>query len=128
MAVLLDQAWDLEVDRGPGWLFVRLHGGGFDADEVADRLWDILNKHFVHRVVLEMEDIEFLPSSLLGQLVMLQKRVMQRGGALRLCGLSPQCHETLHLCRLDQILPCYQNRDDAIRCFVNNRSFVPKPR
>lgn len=121
MAGLLEQEWDLDIDRGPGWLYVRLHSGGFDIDSIADRLWIILNKHFVKRMVIEMEDIELLPSRLLGQLVMLQKRVMQRGGALRLCGLKPQCAEAMHICRLDQVLPNYRNREEAVRCVVHNR-------
>ena len=106
--------WGVDVDRGPDWLFLRLRPGNQDLDDVADRLWSVANRHFVYRLVLEMNDVGMLPSRLMGQLVMLQKRVMQRQGALRLCGLSDQCEQALHLCRLDQALPNYVSRADAV--------------
>jgi anti-anti-sigma factor len=106
------------VDRGPDWLFVRLRPDREFMGDIADRLWTLMNQHFIHRLVLEMDEVEFFPSVLMGQLVMLQKRVLQHEGALRLCGLSPQCAEALHLCRLDQALPHFDCREDAIHGFV----------
>ncbi len=122
---------EFEVERGPDWLFVRLPdlgGGGSGAakakgpeeetglcvEHLADQLWNLLNQHFVYRLVLEMEQVRLCSSSLMGQLVMLQKRVLQHDGALRLCGLSPQCQQALHLCRLDQVMPNFRNREDAV--------------
>ena len=105
--------WD--VVRGPDWLFVRLRSDPQRLDQVAERLWALLNKHFVYRLVLEMDEVEFLPSVLMGQLVMLQKRVLQHDGALRLCGLSPACKQALHFCRLDHTLAHFETRADAVR-------------
>ena len=116
MASLLQRNPALEVDRGPDWLFVRLDLDTCAIDSVADRLWAILDKHFIYRLVLEMEDVEMLSSRLMGQLVMLQKRVLQHEGALRLSGLSPSCEQALKLCRLDRILPNYHCRVDAVHC------------
>jgi len=111
----LHEAAELEiVDRGPDWLFVRLRPNLARLDDVADRLWSLLNQQFIHRLVLEMDEVEFLPSQLIGQLVMLQKRALQHDGALRLCGLSPACAEALHFCRLDQALPHFACREDAV--------------
>ena len=114
MASLLTQKWGLEIDRGPDWLFVRLHADGYEVDDLADRLWKILNEHFIYRLVLELDDIKFLPSRMMGQLIMLQNRVMQHDGALRLCGMSAECEEALHLCRLDKVLPNFHCREDAV--------------
>jgi anti-anti-sigma factor len=107
--------WGVEVDRGPDWLFMRLRPGGSEPKGVADKLWSLADRHFVYRLVLEMEDVDILPSWLMGQLVMLQKRVLQRDGALRLCGLSDECARALHLCRLDSALPNYDSREDAVK-------------
>jgi len=92
----------------------RHEGNSLHVENLADQLWTLLNKHFVYRLVLEMDQVRLLSSSMMGQLVMLQKRVLQHGGALRLCGLSPQCQQALHLCRLDQVMPNYRNREDAV--------------
>lgn len=102
------------VARGPDWLFVRIRPELLQVSGMADRLWALLEQHFIYRLVLEMDEVEIFSSQLMGQLVMLQKRVLQHDGALRLCGLSPQCAEALHLCRLDQALPNFQCREDAV--------------
>lgn len=114
---------DLEiVDRGPAWLFVRVHPNESTIDNLADRLWALLNQHFIYRLVLEMEEIDFMPSRLMGQLVMLQKRVMQHGGALRLCKTTPQCQQALHSCRLDQVLPSFDSRAEAVHGYAPRRA------
>ena len=61
-----------------------------------------------------MDEVDILPSQLIGQLVMLQKRVLQHDGALRLCGLTQACEDALHFCRLDQALPHFHSREDAV--------------
>jgi anti-anti-sigma factor len=106
--------WGVDVDRGPDWLFVRLRPGTQEPGDMADKLWKLADRHFVYRMVLEMDQVDVLPSRLMGQLVTLQKRVMQRQGALRLCGLTDHCAETLHFCRLDQALPNYETRAEAV--------------
>jgi anti-anti-sigma factor len=114
----LATGWHLELtERGPDWLFIRLHVDGdsyFAAPHIADQVWSILRQHFVYRVVLEMDEVAFLSSHVIGQLVMLQKRVLQQGGALRICGLSPSCQEVLRICRLITVLPAYASRADAV--------------
>jgi anti-anti-sigma factor len=114
---------EMEVERGPDWLFVRFRPDHEPLDRVAEQLWALLNQHFVYRLVLEMDEVDFLPSVLMGQLVMLQKRVLQHDGALRLCGLTPSCAEALHFCRLDHTLAHFETRADAVR-----GSALAKPR
>jgi len=104
----------MKIDRGPDWLIVQLDPTDEPYDNVADRLWTLLNQHFVYRVVLDMEYVDFMPSQLIGQLVMLHKRVLQHEGALRLCGLSAEATEALHFCRLDQALPNFPTRSEAV--------------
>lgn len=106
--------WGVDVNRGPDWLFVRLRPGTQEPGDMADKLWKLADRHFVYRMVLEMDQVDVMPSRLMGQLVTLQKRVLQRQGALRLCGLSDQCAETLHFCRLDQALPTFDTREAAV--------------
>jgi len=103
------------VERGPDWLFVRLRPDSHQLDDLADRLLSLLDKHFIYRLVLEMDEVEILPSLLIGQLIMLHKRILHHDGALRLCGLSHSCAEALHFCRLDQALPSFKCREDAVR-------------
>src|SRR3954449_4187999 len=90
MAVHNVDGLELNVDRGPNWLFVKLRTRKALPREVpqfAEKLWSISSRHFIYRLVLELEDLEELPSGMMGQLVMLQERLAQCGGALRICGL-----------------------------------------
>jgi anti-anti-sigma factor len=108
---------ELNVDRGPNWLFVKLRSKDEAVPavpQIADKLWSISSRHFIYRLVLELEDLEEMPSGMMGQLVLLQSRLAQCGGALRICGLSPECEETLHSCQLDSALPNHASREAAV--------------
>jgi anti-anti-sigma factor len=106
--------WGVEVNRGPDWLYLRLRPGKQEPEGVADKLWSLADRHFIYRLVLEMNDLDVIPSRLMGQLVVLQKRVLQRDGALRLCGLTDDCAQAIHFCRLDAALPNFDCREDAV--------------
>ena len=110
----VQESKEMEVVRGPDWLIVRVRLEPHEADRFAERIWELVEKHFVYRLVLEMDDIEFMPSVLMGQLVMLQKRLLQHEGSLRLSGLNANCEEALHFCRLDHTLAHFDSRAEAI--------------
>ena len=107
MAVHVIDGLELNVDRGPNWLFVKLRTKSSPHVEVpqfADKLWSISSRHFIYRLVLELEELDELPSGMMSQLVLLQERLSQCGGALRICGLSPECEESLQSFQLTP--PC----------------------
>lgn len=117
MATHVVDGLELDVDRGPNWLFVKLRGTDkplTEVPQIADKLWSISSRHFIYRLVLELEELEELQSGLMSQLVMLQERLAQCGGALRICGLSPECEESLHSCHLDSALPNHATRTEAV--------------
>ncbi|MCE9545935.1 MAG: STAS domain-containing protein [Planctomycetia bacterium] len=117
MATNVMHGWALEVDRGPDWVFVRLNppASSEAAPALADDLWSIVRQHMVDRIVLEMHDVDFLSSHLIGQLVLLHKRLSAGGGIMRLCGLSPSGCDVLRMAGLSPRFPNYANRDDAVR-------------
>jgi hypothetical protein len=77
-------------------------------------LWSIASRHFIYRLVLELEELEELPRGIMGELVRLQERLAQCGGALRICGLSPECEETLQSFHLDSALQNHATREEAV--------------
>jgi len=111
------RGWDFEVDRGPDWLFVRPRISGnteSDPSLFAEQVWSLMEQHFATRVVLEMGEIGWLNSPLIGQLVGLQKRISTQDGVLRLCELSPGNEEALHTCRLKNHLRTFHDREEAV--------------
>src|SRR5262245_21181151 len=117
MLLELAPEWTTEIDRGPDWLFVRPlppHHGDTGEIALAEMIWQELEQSFCHRVVLELDEVTFLRSWMVGELVRLHKRVTANGGMLRLCGLSPTSQAVLRISRLDDRFPAYRNRTDAV--------------
>lgn len=83
----------LEVDRGPNWLFVRVTPGSAKEtlNGLASDLRSVVSTHFIYRVVLEMEQFAKLSDSVIEQLDDLRHWLEAHGGALRVCGLKPKC-------------------------------------
>jgi anti-anti-sigma factor len=108
---------EFDVQRGPDWLLVRVRGLDVDPDNpppLADDLWDLAQKHFVYRIVLELDQVELLNSDLVGQLVQLNKKLQEHDGLLRLCGLSPRNRNVLCGCDLEDHFPTYETREQAV--------------
>jgi anti-anti-sigma factor len=109
---------ELDVERGPDWLLVRianLDANEPDAPPLAERVWCLLQQHFTCRLVLEMDQVRLLTSRLIAQLVQLHRRITERGGVMRVCGLSEENCETLQACRLyDRFVLC-EDRQAAVR-------------
>ena len=107
---------ELEVERGPDWLFVKPQGASLRGheDELAEQIWQLLEQCTTHRLVLELNDVDLFVSSLVGQLVLLQQRICDRGGLMRLCGLSAANQRALIACRLNGYFPLYSDRTQAV--------------
>jgi anti-anti-sigma factor len=108
---------ELDVDRGPDWLLVKVRSLDFDPTDpphLAEQLWNLAQQHFTYRLVLELDRIKVLNSYLIGQLIQLYKRIQEHDGVLRLCGLSPYNRRVLHTCSLDDRFPPYESREEAV--------------
>ena len=117
--------WELDVERGPDWLLVKLKSPDRDASDtppLAETLWSLLERHFVYRQVLDQDQVELLHSYQRGQLVLLDRRIHDQDGLMRLCGLSRHNREVLHLHRLDTRFPAYGDCQEAVM------GSSPKPR
>jgi anti-anti-sigma factor len=109
--------WDLEVERGPDWLFVRVRCAPEQAWAVpplADAVWQLLEQHMTYRVVLECDEINLLHSTLVAELVSLSRRIKQQGGMMRLSGMSPENRQVLNRCQLDTFFPHNCDRNAAV--------------
>jgi anti-anti-sigma factor len=87
---------------------------GPDPIPLADELWLLMERHFAHRLVLELDQVPTLSRHVLGELVRLHQRICERGGVMRLCGLSPRNQRVLRTCRLDDRLTPFESREDAV--------------
>lgn len=117
MVVHTSPGFVLDVDRGPNWLFVKVRpqrGFAENLPDLCDELWMTATRHFIYRVVLELDALDSMPPGLTAQLVLLQERLAQCGGALRICGLSSECIKVISQRRLDAALPNHASRESAV--------------
>jgi anti-anti-sigma regulatory factor len=113
----LSAGWSLDVERGPGWVFVTLHGpthGDAEGVDIAEQIWSMLESSMTYRVVIEMQQISLMRSYLIGQLVMLHKRVATHEGTMRLAGMSNDNQTALAASRLDSRFPQFGSREEAV--------------
>jgi anti-sigma B factor antagonist len=62
------------------------------------------------RVVLDFTGVDLISSSLLGKLILLQRRIDSSGGRLRLCELSPTVHAVFRTSNLDRLFALDRDR------------------
>jgi len=55
------------------------------------------------RMVIDFEGVQLLSSAALGVLIGVNKRVAERGGALRLCGIPKTIFEVFRITKLDRL-------------------------
>jgi len=70
------------------------------------------------KVLVNFSGVSFICSDVLGKLVTLNKRVRQKGGRLKLCGICPYIREILAVTRLDTIMDIAENERDALLAFA----------
>ena len=113
----LASGWRLDIDRGPNWLLIKVHRpkeGAGDAFSLDDALWSLLEQHSAHRLVLELDELRHLDDDLVDQLLELHDRLQERGGLLRICGLSPASRDLLLSRRVDDRFVPYSDREEAV--------------
>jgi anti-anti-sigma factor len=117
---------DWDVERGPDWLIVRVRNLSHAEGEasLAERLWTLMRQHLTHRLVLDLDELSELDDYALEELAQLYTRIARHEGVLRLCGLSAKNRQALHACQLDEELPPYADRREAVMASPH----WPKPR
>jgi len=107
----------LGVERGPGWLFIRLYDapqGWLHEPPVSERIWAMLQQQFVYRVVVDLGELTELEPALITQLLQLRRRIDQHDGVMRLCGASPEGLDAIAQAGLATRLPHFTNRAAAL--------------
>lgn len=107
----LFDGWRATFDPSADWLCVRLHPpGGPGQFDLALGLWNEIQRRGESAIILELDEIAFLPSALMSEIVRLHKRIAMAGGRMRLCGLQEHPREAVHLMRLDELVTIYPDR------------------
>jgi len=103
------------VERGPGWLFLRVGDIAGDArGSLADSVWQTIREHGASRVVLELDRLTKVDDVLGDAIGRIGSRVRDAGGLVRLCGLSPVQLTGLRRCPEAASVPHFETRSEAV--------------
>jgi anti-sigma B factor antagonist len=74
------------------------------------------------RVVLDLSKVRFVDSSGLGFFISCLRKLMARGGDLKLCGMTKQVRAVFELVTMHRILEIHKTREEAVRAFQRDTS------
>lgn len=76
------------------------------------RWWDASD---VRNVAMDLSKVDFLDSSGLGVLIALLKRVAERGGDLKLCGVQKKVRLVFEITRAHRVFEILDTKDEALK-------------
>jgi anti-anti-sigma factor len=85
--------------------------------EIGDELQSVVSSHGHTRILLDFDRVQYISSSMLGQLVRLAKSVASGGGQLKLTGLGPVLRDTFRIGHFEPIFEIYDSRASALKAF-----------
>lgn len=66
------------------------------------------------RLLLQLSNVEYLASAMLGKLITLQRKVLERKGRLAFCSITPNASDTFRVSRLDGYFNIYHSLPEAL--------------
>jgi anti-sigma B factor antagonist len=70
------------------------------------------------KVVLDLAKLRFIDSSGLGAFISCLRKLNEKKGDLKLCGMSRQVRAVFELVRMHRVFDIYATRDEAVRAFA----------
>ncbi len=71
------------------------------------------------KLLLNLEDVPYIDSAGLGEIVRTYTSISRQGGKLKLLNVSKRIYDLLVITKLVTIFDSYENEDDAIRSFAS---------
>jgi anti-sigma B factor antagonist len=87
------------------------------ADEIGEEFRAAAAREEVKKILLDFSGVDSACSNLIGNLVILNKRMREIGGRLKLCGICPYVRQILAMTKFDAVLDIAENRTDALLAF-----------
>ena len=82
--------------------------------DVGDELFDLVEKHYKIKLLLNFENVEYLSSAALGKLITLNKKVKAENGKLKLCAIRPQIYDVFKITKLNKLFEIHDTEERAL--------------
>jgi anti-anti-sigma factor len=115
--VMLDFAPQLHVGYSNGVMVVHLPGADMSEEAalaLGRQLGTLAERLRSRCLILNLGDVRFVSSAMLGKLIAFHKQVRQRGGELALCSLTPELAARFESMRLDRLFHICSTEEEAL--------------
>jgi anti-anti-sigma factor len=116
-----DQLFQVSADQSIQMMRFRLPAI-MDTMEIDTLIEDVLKAVDVAadgRWVLDMTEVAYMGSSVLGMMVNLRERIRRGGGHLVICGLSPTLLKIFQTCCLERLFSIHKTQPEAVEFILN---------
>jgi anti-sigma B factor antagonist len=86
-------------------------------EKVGAEMFALVEKEGYTKVLLSFTGVRFLSSSMLAQMVKLQKKLSKSKGKLRLCALPPATKDVMRASQLDKLIEVFDDETTALAKF-----------
>ena len=86
-----------------------------NVQQLGRELMELVDKHYLVKIVINFEKVKFLSSAVLGKLISLSKRISAEKGRLAFCHIRPEILQVFQITRLDKLIPILDKEDEAVR-------------
>jgi anti-anti-sigma factor len=73
-----------------------------------------------HKIIIDMENCEFMDSSFLGVLINFLKQLEKSNGSLKLASIHDDAQVILDITRISDLFNIYQDKEEAMKSFLFN--------
>ncbi len=86
-------------------------------EEMGEEMFSLVDSENRKHILLNFEGVEFLSSAALNKLILLDKKVKQVGGILRLCNLRAEIMEVFTITRPNRVFDIRKSESEALKAF-----------
>ena len=90
--------------------------GSYVASDLRENLEDLLVSK-IQKIIVNMGNVQHINSTGVGAIVGAAKRIRQRGGDVKVCGLSDNMKRTFDLTGASSVVEIYESESSAIAAF-----------
>lgn len=115
-----EETMNLSHKHAQDVLMITLEGENLDAKEAPffkQKVIDLIANTDSNSVVLDLHQLHFIDSSGLGSFLSLLRALKNKGGELKMAGMTDQIRTVFELVSMHKIFEIYNNADEAVRSF-----------
>lgn len=85
--------------------------------DLTESLFSVVIDEEIPKILINFSHVRQMSSSMLGTLIRLNKRVAEKGGELKLCGIIPMLYEIFVLTKINKLFEIYHDERTAVNSF-----------